>query len=99
MTNFPLFITLLWFLLFCGGFILPAMTGIMLSTVEEELKATANSLANLFYNLGGYLPAPYLYGAIYELGEGNNATSAMCTLMFSPLISVGTLFIATYYIV
>ena len=99
MMNFPVFITLLWFLLFFGGFILPAMTGIMLSTVDENLKATANSLANLFYNLGGYLPAPYIYGAIYEIGEGNNAKMAMCTLMFSPIISVATLFAASYFIV
>ena len=98
-TNFPLFITLLWFLLFFGGFILPAMTGIMLATVDDSLKATANALANLFYNLGGYLPAPYIYGAIYELGEGNNAKMAMSTLMFSPVSSVVALFAATYYIV
>ena len=32
--NFPLFLTLLWFLLFFGGFMLPALTGIMLNTVE-----------------------------------------------------------------
>ena len=99
MMNFPVFITLLWFLLFFGGFILPAMTGIMLATVDDHLKATANALANLFYNLGGYLPAPYVYGAIYELGEGNNSRMAMCTLMFSPIMSVVALFLASYFIV
>ena len=49
--NFPLFAILLWFLLFFGGAILPAMTGIMINTVSIEQKTTANSLANLFYNL------------------------------------------------
>ena len=98
-TVFWIFIILLWFLLFFGGFILPALTGIMLNTVNEEQKAIANSLANLCYNLLGYLPAPYIYGAIYELGEGKNSFEAMSTLMFSPIISVTTLFLATYFIV
>lgn len=71
--NFPLFLTLLWFLLFCGGAMLPCMTGIMLNTVEVNQKTTANSLANLWYNLFGLLPAPYVYGAIYDSGEGENA--------------------------
>ena len=33
-SNFPLFCTLLWFLLFFGGSVLPCLTGIMLNTVE-----------------------------------------------------------------
>ena len=64
--NFWVFTVLLWLLLFSGGFILPPMTGIMLATIEPRSKATANSLANLVYNLGGYLPGPYIYGAVYE---------------------------------
>lgn len=72
-TNFPFFILLLWLLLFCGGFILPAMTGIMLSTVDADARTTANSVANLIYNLAGYLPGPYVYGAIYDMGSGNNS--------------------------
>lgn len=71
--NFAVFTALLWLLLFSGGFILPPLTGVMLSTVDEELKTTANSLANLVYNLGGYLPGPYVYGAIYDLPPGKNA--------------------------
>merc|ERR1712086_921242 len=50
-SNFPVFVALLWFLLFFGGAILPCMTGIMLNTVNKQLKTTANSIANLSYNL------------------------------------------------
>ena len=64
--DFWLFTVLLWLLLFSGGFILPPMTGIMLATIDARLKTTANSLANLIYNLGGYLPGPFIYGAVYE---------------------------------
>ena len=67
-TQFSQIVVLLWFLLFFGGAILPAMTGIMLNTVEQELKTTANSLANLSYNLLGYLPAPFVYGVMSDIG-------------------------------
>ena len=75
------------------------MTGIMLNTVDQHLKTTANSLANLNYNLLGLLPAPFIYGAIYEAGEGGNAKEAMSVLMFLPIISVVTLFIAARFII
>lgn len=69
--DFKLFNILLWLLLFSGGFILPPMTGIMLSTIDPQLKTTANSLANMIYNLGGYLPGPFIYGLIYDTAFGN----------------------------
>ena len=59
---------LLWLLLFFGGAILPALTGIMLNTVKPSQKIAANSIAYLMYNLFGYLPGPFLYGAIYDAG-------------------------------
>ena len=46
----------------------------------------------------GYLPAPFVYGAIYDMGDGNNARLAMSTLMFSPIVSVSTFFLAAYFI-
>jgi hypothetical protein len=44
-TNFHAFATFIWFLLFFGGFILPPMTGIMLNSVSEYQRISANSLA------------------------------------------------------
>jgi MFS family permease len=96
--NFIIIAALLWFLLFFGGAILPAMTGMMLNTVEGSQKTAANSLANLSYNLLGYLPAPFVYGAIYDSGDGGNSRQAMATLMFSPIISVTALLGAVYLI-
>ena len=92
--NFYVVIVLLWFLLFFGGSILPSLTGIMLNTVDPKQKTVANSLANLSYNLLGYLPAPFLYGVIFDSGKGKNFLPAMATLMFWPLISVATLYIS-----
>lgn len=60
-------IIFLWLVLFFGGFIMPNLTGILLNSVPSKERAIANSVANFFYNILGYLPAPYLYGLIVEL--------------------------------
>ena len=63
--NDPLLaIFLVWIVLFTGAFILPIMTGVMLTCIEQDYKSHANSLANMSYNLFGYLPAPTIYGLI-----------------------------------
>jgi hypothetical protein len=46
----------------------------------------------------GYLPAPFVYGAIYDSGDGNNGRLAMGCLMFTPLLSVVALLSAAYLI-
>ena len=46
----------------------------------------------------GYLPSPFVYGAIYDSGDGNNSRLAMGVLMYSPIISVVTLLLAAYLI-
>ena len=74
------------------------MTGIMLSTVDKQYKTIANSIANLSYNLLGYLPAPTVYGLIHDAGEGNNSRWAMGVLMFSPIISIVSLYMGAYLI-
>lgn len=51
-----------WMVMFFGGIILPMLTGVMLSTLNMEERATANGLANFSYNVLGYFPAPAIYG-------------------------------------
>jgi MFS family permease len=75
----PLQIVLLWCLLFAGGFTMPSVTGVMLNTVPEHLKTTANSLSNTCYNIFGFLPSPYIYGAIADRSGKREAMFAnMC---------------------
>ena len=57
-------ILFLWLVLFFGGFIMPNLTGILLNSVPVKERAIANSVANFFYNLLGYLPSPFLYGLV-----------------------------------
>jgi hypothetical protein len=60
--SFQIVVILLWFLLFFGGGLMPAVMGLMISSVPKKLRAFANSTASLFHNLLGYLPAPFIYG-------------------------------------
>jgi len=60
---------LFWGILFFGGFILPPVTGIMLNSVPDSQKASANSVANLTYNMLGYFPAPVVYGFVATFTE------------------------------
>jgi len=62
--DFYVIAVLIWFLLFTGGFVMPPMTGIMLSSVKASERAQAMSTATLIYNLCGYLPGPVIYGFI-----------------------------------
>ena len=72
---------LLWVMLFLGGYMLPLVTGIMLGQVDQDHKAKANSLANLCYNLIGYMPAPTIYGAVCSLTGGKQSRWGMIVLM------------------
>lgn len=96
--NFIVFCVLLWFLLFFGGSVLPCLTGIMLNTVEQNQRTTANSMANLLYNLLGFLPSPFVYGAIYDAGDGGNGRYAMALLMITPVPCAILLALAQYFI-
>lgn len=64
---------LLWMLLFFGGLMLPLQTGLMLSTVEPELRPKANALAYFCYNLLGFLPGPYIYGLVTDATGGKTS--------------------------
>jgi MFS family permease len=64
---------------------LPLATGLMLSTVEPELRPKANALANISYNLLGFLPAPYIYGLITDQTGGKYSRWG---LMFTAFMNV-----------
>lgn len=74
-------------MLFLGGFILPILTGILLTIVEPSERTIANSIANLSYNLFGYLPAPFVYGLVCSLTGGIKSRYGMGVLMFATIFS------------
>ena len=90
--------TLLWFVFFFTGSALPCMTGIMLNCVSEKELNAANSLANLSYNILGYLAGTFVYGFIYDAGGDGIGKAAILSLMFIPLFSILFMFLAAYFI-
>ena len=97
--SFATAIVLMWFLLFFGGSILPFLTALMLATVPKNQVPIANALANLQYNLMGFLPAPVVYGLIYDSGQGKNDRLAMGCLMYVTVITLITHAISTFYLI
>jgi hypothetical protein len=95
--SFMAVIILMWILLFCGGFILPILTGILLNSVGFYERTVANSLANLSYNLLGYLPAPSIYGIVCNLTGGETSRYGIAVLMYSSVFSSATLFAALIF--
>lgn len=69
---------------FCGGILMPAVTGIMLNQVPASMRTVCNSIANLSYNLFGYVPAPYLYGHFQQQYGGR---SGLFTIQSFSLLS------------
>jgi hypothetical protein len=51
-----------------------------ISNVPPSVKTTANSFANFVYNLLGYLPAPYVYGLVYDSTGGKKSVWGMFSL-------------------
>ena len=90
----------MWLAIFMQGFIEPIMMGIILNTVTPLERPTASSFSILLEMLLGMLPAPYVYGLVYEKTEkldfeGNNISrGGMYALFFSSGIGGVALLIA-----
>ena len=53
----------------------------MISSVPDNLRAVANSFAAIFFNAIGFLPAPFIYGAIIGLIDDKDSNIAMMAVM------------------
>ena len=66
---------------------MPAGTGIMLNQVPQNMRTVCNSIANLSYNLLGYVPAPYVYGYMYQRYGGGTSHAGLMTIEFFGFLS------------
>lgn len=60
-------ILLLWLLLFFGGCIVPAATGIIVNSVPKEFQSSSSSISQLMFNFGGFFLSPLMSAAIMDL--------------------------------
>jgi len=79
--NIPLFVVLIWLLLFFGGSIVPGLTGILISSASNRMKEVSNSITHLCYNLIGYLPSPVLYGLVCKYTGGASSRYGLHFIM------------------
>ena len=67
-----LVILLLWIILFFGGSLLPPIQGITIVCLPKKLQGSGTSFVIFFYNLLGYLPAPFAYGFLKDYFNDKN---------------------------
>jgi len=87
----------LWLVLFFGGAIVPVITGIIISSVSNNLRGVANSLTSFLCNLLGYLPAPFIYGIINNISIDSNNRLAFFIVMNYSFLGVFFLCLASYF--
>ena len=100
--SYYLYAILLWTLLFFGSGILPTLLGIIIACLPKNIQGSGNSFVIFFYNLLGYLPAPFVYGFFKEYFDdkndpkkGSRAAQKICTwiTIFGPIfIGIATIF-------
>ncbi len=65
--NFPAVIALLWLVLFWGGAIMPAATGLILSSVPASLRSFSSAMSMFMYNLLGYAAGTFFPGLLMQI--------------------------------
>ena len=72
--NYPIiFAIFMWLMFFFESSVTPGLTGLMISTIPDNYKEIGNSLTQLFYNLIGFLPSPYIYGLVTSYTGGEDS--------------------------
>ena len=77
-----LFVLFIWIAFFFGGAIIPVLTGIIITSLPQHLRASGNSLQLFFGTLLGYLPAPYIYGVLEDYFEDGGKKSYFFNISF-----------------
>lgn len=88
---------MLWSVLFFGGAVIPNIQGIMISSLKKDLRAAGNSISNILQNLIGFLPAPMVYGFIFEKTKDSNPKLAMTLTLWYSGVGIIFLLISYYY--
>ena len=89
MSKINLFIFFTWLAFFSGGAIMPILTGIIITSLPQHLRASGNSIQLFFGTLLGYLPAPYIYGVLadfFDDGGKKSYFSNMVVLFFCVIL-------------
>ena len=87
-SNYWTFTSLMWLTLFFGGSIMPGLTGILLNSLDANMKEAGNSITQIIYNIIGYFPASFLYGLVCNLTGGKKSKWGLIMLMSFTVIGM-----------
>jgi MFS family permease len=91
------FAIVLWLFFFFGGAIVPNIVGIYISSLPIELRGAGNSFSNTLINGFGYLPAPYVYGAVFDATADVNKKISLAAVVNYCWVGVALLALSMYY--
>ena len=80
--NILFFVIFTWITLLFGGAIMPTLTGIVITSLPQHLRASGNSFQLFIGTLFGYLPAPYIYGAIQDIFKDGGRRSMLFNMAY-----------------
>jgi MFS family permease len=91
------FAVVLWLFFFFGGAIVPNIIGIYISSLPTELRGAGNSVSNILINCFGYLPAPYIYGAVFDATAHLNKKISLTLIVNYCWVGVTLLALSMYF--
>ena len=94
--NFWVVTVIFWSNLFGGGILVVLMYGLILNSLEIELRPQGNALSQLAYNLFGWMPSPWIYGQISEMTGGNTSRWGM---IFNVCVTIPACFLVCVSII
>jgi hypothetical protein len=89
----------MWLMLFFESSITPGLTGLMISTIPDNYKEIGNSLTQLFYNLIGFLPSPYIYGLVTSFTGGEDSKWGLAVIILWSFFGFLSLFFGQKYFI
>jgi len=93
--NFTFFLLLMLLYFIFNSFVIPIIQGIIICSVNKELKITSFSLANIFQMLFTSGPAPTYYGFVNDLFKDKIKNGGMIALLMFTIVNI--LFILKIY--
>ena len=100
MFNYPIiFVIFMWLMLFFESSVTPGLTGLMISTIPDNYKEIGNSLTQLFYNLIGFLPSPFIYGLVTSYTGGEDSKWGLSVIILWSFFGCLALFLGQKYLI
>ena len=98
--DYPIiFVIFMWLMLFFESSVTPGLTGLMISTIPDNYKEIGNSLTQLFYNLIGFLPSPYIYGLVTSYTGGEDSKWGLAVIILWSFFGFLSLYFGQKYLI